>query len=166
MENKIMLVAWAESGKDFVAEYLHNKFGLKYKGSSELAAEIFIFDKLKDKYDYANFRECFEDRVNHRSEWYDLICKYNKDDPTRLATEIFERVDCYTGIRNFKELEACKQKWPEMITVWIDSEERVGKESTNSCTVTKQQSDFIIDNNGTIPQLYSKLDKIGKLICL
>jgi hypothetical protein len=45
---------------------------------------------LKVKYGYKTSEECFEDRVNHRSEWYDMICEYNLNDKAKLAKGILE----------------------------------------------------------------------------
>ena len=44
--------------------------------------------------------ECFEDRVNHRSEWFDLITNYNKEDRTRLTKEILK-----ISVKDFELLE-------------------------------------------------------------
>jgi hypothetical protein len=80
-------------------------FGYNYKSSSLAASEIFIYDTLKDKYGYKTPEECFEDRVNHRAEWFDLICDYNKDDKARLAKEIMKSADIYVGMRSNEECE-------------------------------------------------------------
>ena len=96
---KILLLGTAQSGKDTMAEILHEEFGLSYKSSSMAAVEIFIFNVLKYKYQYKTMVECFEDRVNHRSEWFDLITNYNKEDRTRLTKEILKISDCYVGLR-------------------------------------------------------------------
>ena len=104
---KILIIGHARSGKDTVAEMIQENFGLNFKGSSVMAAEIFIFDELSKKYGYKTFEECFEDRVNHRAEWHDLICGYNKDDKSRLAKDIMKDNDMYVGMRDTKEAEKC-----------------------------------------------------------
>jgi hypothetical protein len=49
----------------------------------------------------------FEDRVNHRSEWYDMICEYNLNDKAKLAKGILEITDCYVGMRDRNEISEC-----------------------------------------------------------
>ena len=104
---KILIVGHGRHGKDTVAEYICKHTNYKAIASSLAAAEIFIFDVLKDKYNYKSFEECFEDRSNHRSEWYDLICDYNKNDKSRLAKDIMKTNDIYTGMRDDSEIEEC-----------------------------------------------------------
>ena len=63
-----------------MAEMLRDKFGMTFESSSQAAADIFLYDLLKDKYGYNTPEECFEDRMNHRAEWYEAICDYNKEE--------------------------------------------------------------------------------------
>jgi len=88
MGNKFLIIGHARHGKDTFAELLQEQFDFKFKSSSQAAAEIFIYDELKEKYGYKTPEECFEDRVNHRAEWYNMICDYNKDDRAKLAKSI------------------------------------------------------------------------------
>ena len=60
---KLCIIGYARSGKDTAAEVLEGYFGVKHTSSSMAAAKIFIFEKLKDKYGYKSFEECFEDRL-------------------------------------------------------------------------------------------------------
>jgi len=69
---KLLIIGHARHGKDTLAELLRDTFELKFVSSSQAASDIFIFDELKDKYGYTTPEECFEDRVNHRAEWYDM----------------------------------------------------------------------------------------------
>lgn len=105
--NKILIIGHNRHGKDTVAEFIEEFTGMSFKSSSEMAAEIFIYDELKDKYGYTSFMECFEDRMNHRSEWFDMIKEYNKFDKARLAKEILNHNSMYVGMRNQEELDKC-----------------------------------------------------------
>jgi hypothetical protein len=156
-----MIIGQARHGKDHAAEYLHKYFGMSYKGSSLLCAEIFIFDELKQKYGYENIDECFNDRHNHRKEWYELISEFNTPDLTSLASNIFDTQDCYVGIRRYNELKACQEKWPELLTVYIDRSKVLPEESSQSCTISKQQADIVIENNSTIKDFEDKLYRLG-----
>jgi len=82
---KILILGHKRHGKDTVAQMISNHTGMTFKSSSEAAAEIFLYDALKDKYGYENPQECVEDRVNHRAEWHDLIAAYNTPDKAKLA---------------------------------------------------------------------------------
>ena len=77
---KLLVCGHCRHGKDTLAELLNEHFGLKFKSSSLAAAEIFLYDALKDKYGYQTPEECFEDRMNHRPEWFEMICDFIKDD--------------------------------------------------------------------------------------
>jgi len=160
----ILVLGYGNCGKDTAAEYWRDNFGMTFMSSSWAAGEIFIFDLLMKKYDYASKEDCFADRRNRRDEWYDLICWYNKDDKTRLAREILSKTGAYIGMRDRPEVLECKKQNVFDIIIWIDAEERVGKESEDSCTVTKEDADIIITNNGTEAEFKEKLNKVGKII--
>jgi nicotinamide riboside kinase len=104
---KLLIIGHARHGKTTSANFLSNRFNLKFSDSSRAAAEIFLYDKLKDKYGYKDFEECYEDRVNHREEWFDEICRFNEKDPARLAKEIMKTADIYCGMRSNREILKC-----------------------------------------------------------
>ena len=160
----ILIIGYGNCAKDTAAEYWRDHFGMTFQSSSWAAGEIFIFDLLMKKYDYASKEECFADRRNRRYEWYDLICWYNKDDKTRLAREILSKTGAYIGMRDRPEVLECKEQNVFDIIIWIDAEERVGKESEDSCTVTKEDAHIIITNNGTEAEFKEKLNAVGKII--
>ena len=112
---KLLIIGHMRHGKDTLAEILNEQVGLKFISSSQAAADIFIYDELKEKYGYKTSVECFEDRVNHRAEWYEMICDYNKDDRAKLAKGILKMADCYVGmlesrVVRFDYLGRCLQK--------------------------------------------------------
>lgn len=141
---KILLLGHKRHGKDTVAQMIKEEANLTFKGSSEYAAELFIYDELKGKYNYNSFMECFEDRVNHRKEWHDLICEYNKEDAARLAKAILSENDMYVGMRSDRELEACQRKnlFDLIIGVYDPEKELEGKDSFDIDLF--KWSDFII----------------------
>ena len=75
---KLLILGNARHGKDTLAELFNEHFGLTFMSSSQASADFFLYDQLKDKYGYTSPEECFNDRVNHRDEWYLAICDYNK----------------------------------------------------------------------------------------
>ena len=82
---------------------------------------------------YSDIEECYEDRVNHRKEWFDQIVAYNTPDLLRLAKEIYSVYDIYVGIRNRHEFEAAKDAGLFDFSIWVDrskhfpSEEKIFK---------------------------------------
>lgn len=161
---KLLIIGYARSGKDTAAEYLRDEFDISFKSSSLAACEIFLFDKLKDKYGYTTPEECFNDRQDKRVEWFEAILEYNKDDRARLAKEILKTSDCYVGMRSREEFEECKRQNIFDLVIWIDGEERVGKEE-GSCELNKRDADIIIDSNDGADELNEHLDKLfSKLI--
>ena len=101
---KICIIGNARHGKDHAAEYLQKNYGLNFTSSSLFASNLFIFDKLKNKYNYKTSKECFEDRIHHRKEWFDLISEYNNP-LTKLAEKMLKNNDCYVGMRSDLELQ-------------------------------------------------------------
>lgn len=161
---KVLIIGYKRSGKDTLAEIWEKRFGIKFESSSMAAARLFIYDELKDKHDYSSFEECYEDRMNRRKEWYDLITNFNSEDPARLAKIMLETSDVYVGMRSDIEVDSCKEQKTFDMIVWVDAEERVGKESTESCTVTKEDAYILITNNGTEEDFRVKAIKLGEIL--
>lgn len=151
-------------GKDTMAEILRDNTDLKFMSSSQAAADIFIYEELKNKYSYKTPEECFEDRVNHRPEWYQLICEYNKDDRTRLAKDILKITNCYVGMRDRDEIRECINNGVFDLIVWVDASERLPEEDASSFNIDKSCADIIIDNNGTQEQFVERVVRFGKCL--
>ena len=157
---KYLIIGHARHGKDTVAEMMQKLYGITFKSSSLAAAEIFIFDMLKDKYNYTTFTECFEDRVDHREEWHDLICEYNKEDKARLAKKILETSDMYVGMRSDAEIEECvKQGLFDKIIGVFDYRKPLENRSSFNIDMWKY-SDVVIPNAGTLQDLQNKVIKL------
>jgi hypothetical protein len=103
----LLIIGHARHGKTESAKILKRRMGFRFQDSSTAAAEIFLYDKLKNEFGYNDFIECYNDRVNHRSRWFDEICQFNKDDPARLAKEIMKKANIYCGMRSNKEIQKC-----------------------------------------------------------
>ncbi len=107
---KILIIGHARHGKDTVAKMIKGNIGLHFASSSEVANDVFVFNLLKDKHGYKSKDQCFQDRVNHRAEWFDMITEYNSKDGARLAKDILKEHDIYVGMRNNTELQECKRQ--------------------------------------------------------
>lgn len=165
-QKKLLILGHKRHGKDTCAELLRDFIGVTFSSSSEKAVEIFIFDALKQKYGYTTPMECFLDRINHRAEWYDLICEYNKDDKAKLAKEILLESDCYVGMRSGEEIKECVSQGLFDLIIWIDASERLPLEPSDSFDIDKSYADVIIDNNGTEEEFYSRVRRFANLISL
>lgn len=161
---KFLVIGHMRHGKDTFAEILEEVFGLKFQSSSQAAADIFIYDDLKDKYGYKNPIECFQDRVNHRAEWKTMICDYNTPDKATLAKGILEKSDCYVGMRDKEEIDECLKQGLFDIIIWVDASERLPLEDPSSFNIDKGDAHILIDNNGTLEQFREKVIRIGRLL--
>jgi len=158
---KLLIIGHARHGKDTVAEMIKQHFDMHFQSSSQAAADIFIYDALKDKYGYTTPVQCFEDRVNHRKEWHDLICEYNKDDKARLAKGILENADIYVGMRSSAEIEACLQ---QNVFDWVIGvyDPRKPHESSDSFDIDLFKDAHVIIPNGS--DLWDLRTKVYKLM--
>jgi len=161
---KILIIGSARWGKDSLAEIWAKEFELKYKSSSQAASEIFIFDTLKYKYGYLTPEECFDDRINHREEWFNLISEYNINDKSRLAKEILRYNDCYVGMRSNDEIMACKAQNLFDYTIWVDASKRLPKEPSTSFDIDSSVTDFIIENNTTFDDFNRRALVLGQFL--
>ncbi|MEI6880338.1 MAG: hypothetical protein WCK82_03255 [Bacteroidota bacterium] len=161
---KILVLGSARHGKDTFAEILNEHFGLIFQSSSQAAADIFLYDALKDKYGYKTPEECFEDRVNHRAEWKQMICDYNKDDKAKLAKEILKNSDCYIGMRDRAEIDECMKQGLFDLIVWVDASERLPLEPASSFDIDKSCAHVIFENNGTFEEFKDKVLRFGKIL--
>jgi hypothetical protein len=147
-KKKILLIGHKRHGKGTVAKLLKELYGFKAKSSSEAALDVFLYDALKDKYNYKSKEEAYEDRVNRRAEWYTLIREFNKEDDTRLASIIMQDNDIYDGLRDYRELQQCREKgiFDVVIGIYNPNLPEEGRDSFNLDLF--EESDFIIINQG------------------
>lgn len=149
----VLVIGHARHGKDSVSEMLHERYGLSFSSSSMFCAERIVMPTFPPN-TYQDVQACYDDRVSHRKHWYDTIVEYNAGDPARLAREMLESGSAiYCGMRSAFELGACVAEGLFDVIVWVDASDRVGPESSDSCTVTSGMADHVIDNNGTVEDL-------------
>jgi hypothetical protein len=146
---KLFIVGSNRSGKDTVAQMIKKFTGLTFESSSHYCMRKFLRDKLSVKYETEE--ECFEDRVNHREEWYNIIRDYNYGDPTRLTKEIFAEYDIYVGIRNLDEFLPGRRLAD--LAIWVDR-------GINNIRITPQDCDISICNHGGLLFLEHKVRRV------
>jgi len=161
---RLLVLGHKRHGKDSFGEILAEEFGYTFESSSQAASDIFLFDALKDKYGYETPEECFEDRMNHRAEWYSAICEYNKDDRARLAKGILERTQCYIGMRDRDEITECMKQGLFDLIIWVDASERLPLEDASSFNIDKSCADIIIENNDDYETFKERVVRLGNLI--
>ncbi len=173
MYSKILIIGYARHGKDTIAEIFRDHFGMTFVSSSIAACRIAIYPTLRERYGYTSIEECYQDRVNHRQEWYDLISDYNSEDGSKLCKKIlfgtiplggepFPPNDCYVGMRSKREFEA--SKWMFSLIIFVDASERHPIEGRESCTNSPKDADIIITNNGSLEEFKEKVIRLGKMI--
>jgi len=153
----ILIIGNKRHGKDTVAEMMRELAGFSFSDSSTAASRLFIFDTLKEKYGYKTPHECWEDRVNHRAEWFELICEYNEEDPTKLAKGILSEYDMYVGMRSQIELDGCNGLGLFDLIIGVH-DERKELEDKGSLTIdVMKESHIVIQNNETLEELEDKV---------
>lgn len=161
---KLLIIGYARHGKDTVAEILSQQYGYTYMSSSQFCAEKVVYPVLGPKYNYQSVEECFEDRINHRKEWFDLITSYNQPDRSRLGKSIFEVSHIYCGLRNYEEFISLKNDMVFDYSVWVDRGQHLPPEDTTSNTLYPSLADFTIDNNGTLEDLQARVEEFKNKI--
>ena len=153
MKPKLLVIGHGRHGKDTVCEILEKNYGYSFESSSRFCSKLFIYDMLKDKYGYTNEDECYDDRHNHRAEWYNAICDYNSKDAATLGREIFKTHDIYCGLRNKREFFAMKNTGVFDYAIWVDRLDHLPPESKDSMSLEHWMADYTIDNNGDLNEL-------------
>ena len=160
MNKKLLVIGHGRHGKDTVCEILRDKYNYTFESSSKFCSTRFIYNQLKDKYGYVNEEQCYADRHNHRTEWYDAICAYNVPDAATLGREMFGAYDIYCGLRNKREFFAMQNTGVFDYCIWVDRSMHLEAEATDSMSLEQWMSNFTIDNNGTLEDLKFNLDQL------
>ena len=163
-KKKLLVIGHGRHGKDTVCEILRDKYGYSFDSSSAFCSKLFIYDLLKDKYNYTSEEECYADRHNHRAEWYNAICDYNVKDGAALGREIFKSHQIYCGLRNKREFFAMKNTKVFDYAVWVDRSDHLPPESKDSMSLEQWMADYTIDNNGSLEDLQFNVDQLMKYI--
>jgi len=155
---KLMICGYARHGKDTVADMM----GLDYQSSSEVALDEVIWPKLSDQ--YSTKEECFDDRLNRREEWYDMISEFNREDKARLGRIILFNNDVYVGIRSDTEFHALREQGLFDYSIWVDASKRLPPESWDSNKMEPWMCDYVVDNNQGLDELANEVSKLITLL--
>ena len=151
---KLLIIGHKGSGKTHIGSLLSKQLGVKFIDSSAYCFENVVYPVLKDKYGYKDKEEAMADKDNRREDWFRLIAEYNFI-PDRLTLEILKEHEIYVGMRNRREFEGSKHHFD--LIVWVDSSERVEDESIASMELTKEDANYVLDNNGSKKDLLKEM---------
>ena len=151
---KLLIIGHGRHGKDTVCDILRDHYGFQFQSSSEFCARKFIYDELRHKYGYTSYAQCYQDRHNHRAEWYDMIHAYCADDYARLGRDIFAENDIYCGLRNKAEFHAMRNTGVFDHCVWVDRSDHLPSEPRDSMNLEIWMANHVIDNNGDLEDLH------------
>lgn len=160
MRKRFIVFGHKRHGKDTVGEYLREHYGIHFDSSSMFICKKFLFEKMRHSHGYQTIEECFEDRVNHRPYWFDEIRAYTLAEPTRLGREIFQENEMYCGIRSEIEYHALRNAGVFDLGIFVDASERLPKEDYESMKLGANDADIVIPNNGTLEELYFRVDRL------
>lgn len=156
---KLLIIGHARHGKDTVGEILRDTHGFKFTSSSWFCAQETIWENWGCAV-YETIEQMFEDRVNHRVLWMQMISAYNTPDKARTARTMIERgYDMYVGMRRADELAECRFQRIFDLIVWVDRSKHQPPE-IGSTDLSPEMADVILDNNGTIQDLQDNLAKL------
>lgn len=154
---KLMVFGNARHGKDTVADILRDYFGFTAVSSSWFSTLRIMMPHFAEKgTPYPTVESCYDDRGNHRAEWFDAIRAYGAGDLSKLGREIFAQYDIYTGCRSDREYNQIKCEGLFDIGIWVDASLRLPPEDSSSNKMQPWMADFILDNNGTLEELESR----------
>ena len=158
---KLLIIGHGRHGKDTVGEILQDDHGHTFTSSSDFCKEFVRFYLAERGLKYATLDDCYTDRHNYRDTWFKAIQGYNREDPTRIATEMqASGYSLYVGMRSRREYKACMIAGIFDHVIWVDRSEHLPPEPPESMELTKCYADFIIDNNGTLRELRHKIDTL------
>ncbi len=164
---RLLIIGHARHGKDTFADLVVAQMGLSFISSSVFVGRQAIWEQW-GKERYTCFDEMFEDRVNHRSIWFNFIVAYNTPNLARIGEEMMAKYAVYVGMRNPDEFHVCMAKNLFDHVIWVDGSSRHPPESKDSMGLTKDMANIWIDNNGpednlieAVTNLQERLHKEG-----
>jgi len=161
---RLMVMGHSQHGKDTACIMLARELGVSWISSSLFSADRVVYPALKNTYKYQSVEDCFNDRHQHMTEWFELIEAYNTPDASRLSRELFAEHHIYCGLRNAEELKAAKMLGLYDLAIWVDGSKRKPAQPDTSCTVTAAMADIVLDNNGTEHDLFEHILQLSSIL--
>lgn len=145
---KFLVLGHGGHGKDTIGDMLENVYGMPSMSSSLFACENVVepaFTKIGIEYD--SYAHCYADRSNHREFWFNSIAHYCRYEADRLAVDLLEEYDVYTGMRSQREFAGCHASRLFDEIFWVDASVRVAKESPKSLELAYNPATMRFINN-------------------
>jgi len=155
---RLLIIGHGRHGKDAAGEILRRVHGLKSTSSSEFAAQKAVYPMVADL--WPDWLACYQDRHAHRDLWFHAIAAYNLRPGPSLAEQILVDHDIYTGMRSRREFELSRLLFDHVI--WVDRSEIEPPESSGSMELTKEDADYVLDNNSDLEAL---ADRVAWMLC-
>lgn len=161
---RLLIIGHARHGKDTVAEMIRDIMGLKFTSSSVFVGQEVIWPMWGEDR-YPSFNAMFEDRVNHRGLWFNLISAYNTPDKARTGRTMLEQgFDMYVGMRNVDEYKACIAAGLFDEVLWVDRSQHLPPESKDSMTIDSSVATIFVDNNEDLEKLKNTILDLQKVL--
>jgi hypothetical protein len=169
---KLLLIGEGRHGKDTVAEILRDYHDWSYRSSSHWSAEHVIYPHITSVVASALAGRDWEGFYNNRHDdrqlgcgrryWYDAILDYNKKHGAdAVARGVLAEADIYVGMRSRYEFEGSKHLFD--LIVWVDRSGHLPPEG-DSMELTKEDAHVVLDNNGTLRDLWLEVDSLNTAI--
>jgi hypothetical protein len=158
---KLNINGYGQHGKDTVGDLFEELGVRKYNASLIIAEEVMKRGMFQN---YERLIDCYNDRVNHRKGWYNLVKnELNREDPAWLVKETLKRGDIFCGHRDPDEYEASRPLFDA--TIWVHATARgIPKEPYESCKLDHRNHDFIIDNGHSLTYTKQQVEYIYNII--
>lgn len=153
---KLLIIGHGRHGKDATAEAFQRVCGMRFVSSSEFCAQKVVYPLMADL--YPDWRACYEDRARHRALWFHAIKAYNLRPGPTLAQQILTDHDIYVGMRSREEFERTRDSFD--VVLWVDALQRLPPEPMGSMELNPCDADLIIDNNGTLQDLETRVREL------
>lgn len=153
---RLAIVGPGQSGKTTAARWLADHTPLRYVESTSAAAAKVVCSHPLMRDRYRSLEECYADRRNHRQQWRDIILEHNQPDGLRLYREMAAENDILDGIRDARELQACRDAGLVDAVIWIERDAPVDV----SLGFGPEAADYVVDNDGTFQELYRQLGEL------
>jgi hypothetical protein len=162
----VLIIGFGGHGKTTVAEILCEKLNWT-QGESLYLVEMFIFDEMvKRGFNYSSPYECWLERSKHRLLFQEIILNFNTPDKTKTTKMIFENNEIFTGMRNVTEFSSGYFSGLFSVIIYVDAQERLGIEEPNDCTIPKNISHLIIENNDSKEDFLIKIENLVHVLNL
>jgi hypothetical protein len=154
---KLLIMGHGRCGKDTAALYMMQKHGYRWNGS-------FSWHMLPHMAELLHLPQqiAWDTRHKHREIWRDEINEYRRGDPSRLMRAVFAKADIGSGPRPRVEFEAAKREAIFDYAIFIDKDVPVDP----TFEMTRDDADYVIDNNMSFEHLYAQLDHVSQILAL